>query len=181
MPGCDWPGSRGMIGRLDCSSAPPGAWPGSAAGAAPLGRASCWEVRWTAPSVTPLARLFSRGEKLDAGRGGGMAALVFPVRSSAIRIGVEPAGFVPEIAPGFRVALAPGPDGAGGTGAAFCDGNGLPGPLDPVGAGAVPAAGGRGSPAPGANGDGVEDGEGGTAGARAGAPAPDALGTLPAG
>src|SRR4051794_8213883 len=108
-----------MIGRRDRSSAPPGAWPGSGPGGIALGCGCCWDVRWTAPSVSPLARLFSRGEKLDAGRGGGMAALVLPARSSATRIGVERAAFVPEFAPGFRVALAPGPDGAAGTGAVF--------------------------------------------------------------
>jgi hypothetical protein len=97
-----------------------------------------------------------------------MAALLFPERSSATRIGVEPAAFVPEFAPGFRVALAPGPDGAGGTGAAFCDGNGLPGPVDRVAAGAVPAAGGVGTLAPGANGDGAGEGDGTTPGAAGG-------------
>jgi hypothetical protein len=158
-----------MIGLLESSSAPPGAWPGSAVGGEPLGGAACWEVRRSAPSVTPLARLFSRAEKLDAGRGGGMAALVFPERSSASRIGVELAAFVPEFAPGFLLAaLAPGPPGSGGAGAAFCGGGGLPGPVDLVGAGAAPFAGGRCAPVPGANGDGVGDGDGTAPGGAAG-------------
>src|SRR4051794_36432740 len=112
-----------------------------------------------------------------------MAASVFPERSSATRIGVEPAAFVPEIAPGFRVAaLAAGPDGAGAAGAAFSDGDGLPGPVDRAGLGAIPgaSAGGRGAPAPGANGDGFEDGEGGATGAPSSAFVPGAPGTLPA-
>src|SRR4051794_28153219 len=108
-----------------------------------------------------------------------MAALVFPERSSATRIGVEPAAIVPEIAPGFRVALAPGPVGAGDDGAAPCGGGGLPGPVGLAAAGAAPAAGGRGAPAPGANGDGVGDGEGTAPGAPGGAFVPAAPGALP--
>ena len=168
-------GANGRAGRaslpgLTCVRS--GAWPARVAAAARGIPPTCREVRWTAASFAPRARLVSCEVKLEAERGGGMLVFFSPERAFAKRMGDEPGGFVPEFRRGFHTTawfcLAGATDAPGGAPA---------GGGDPPGA-ATPAPGTRdegvaGIAGPGANGEELGGGAGeawGGAGVPSGGP-----------